>query len=453
MIDWFPNADRVPLYVAQENNFFAKHGLEVEFLWAGDPDAPLKLVAAGKYLSDVLWAGSISPKRKNNTNQVMGEKNIIIIGGGVIGLGIGWQLAKASTSVTIYERALAGRAASWAAAGMLAPLAEAHSEEPELLKLGCQSLARYPQWVRELEADAQMSIGYRVEGTLIVGLEPDDTYQLRHLYTAQQQLGLDVQWLTGREAGEMEPALSPRVTTAIHCASDHQVDNRLMVNALQRAYHAYGGVLRENSTVERISLKNGVVTGVHTQTGFQAADIVVLSAGCWSAQIEGVPDAIRPPVRPVKGQMLALQMETGISIKTVIRTLRARYPMSVYLVPRSDGRLIVGATSEEMGFDTRLTAGGVFELLRGAWEAVPGVYELPILETWAGLRPGSRDNAPILGAIHGNLSVENLILATGHYRNGILLTPITAYEIAKLILTGQPSETIAPFQLDRFLQR
>ena len=177
-------------------------------------------------------------------------------------------------------------------------------------------------------------------------------------------------------------------------------------------------------------------------------DVIVLSAGCESAQIQGLPDDIRPPVRPVKGQMLALQMEAGITVKNVIRTVRARYPTSVYLVPRTDGRLIVGATSEEMGFDTRLTAGGVFELLRGAWEAVPGIYELPLLETWTGLRPGSRDNAPILG----KTPVENLIYATGHYRNGILLTPITAYEIAKLILTGETSETIIRFRLDRFLR-
>ena len=140
-------------------------------------------------------------------------------------------------------------------------------------------------------------------------------------------------------------------------------------------------------------------------------------------------------------------MEEGIDVKTVIRTVRARYPTSVYLVPRTDDRLIIGATSEEMGFDTRLTVGGMFELLRGAWEVVPGIYELPILETWAGLRPGSRDNAPILG----KTKVENLIYATGHYRNGILLTPITAYEIAKLILSGETSEIITPFQLDRFL--
>lgn len=378
----------------------------------------------------------------------MVNKNIIIIGGGVIGLGIGWQLAKAGASVTIYERDRAGRAASWAAAGMLAPLAEAHTEEPELLTLGSKSLALYPQWVEELEADAQMSIGYRVEGTLIVGLEPDDSEQLRHLFAAQQHLGLDVHWLTGREAREIEPALSPRVTASIHCAADYQVDNRLMVEALQHAYKASGGVLHENSAIEKIVVENGIVIGVQTQDNFHESDVVVLSAGCWSAQIGGLPDAIRPPVRPVKGQMLALQMEEGIDIKTVIRTVRARYPTSVYLVPRTDGRLIIGATSEEMGFDIRLTVGGMYELLRGAWEAVPGVYELPILETWAGLRPGSRDNAPILG----KTPIKNLIYATGHYRSGILLAPITAYKIAKLILTSETSETIAPFQLERFLR-
>ena len=378
----------------------------------------------------------------------MANQKIIIIGGGVIGLGIGWQLAKAGAVVAIYERSQAGRAASWAAAGMLAPLAEAHTEEPELLKLGSQSLACYPQWVDALETDAEMSIGYRVEGTLIVGLEPDDTHQLRHLYASQQALGLDVEWLNGREARDIESALSPRVTAAIRCATDHQVDNRRMVQALQRAYQACGGTLHENSPIERIVVENGAATGVHTRTGFQRADVLILAAGCWSGRIEGIPDPLVPPVRPVKGQMLALEMEAGIRVKSVIRTVRARYPMSVYLVPRTDGRLIVGATSEEMGFDTRLTAGGVFELLRGAWEAVPGVYELPLLETWTGLRPGSRDNAPILG----KTPIENLIYATGHYRNGILLTPITAYEISKLILTGETSDVIAQFQLDRFLK-
>ena len=379
----------------------------------------------------------------------MTDKKIIIIGGGVIGLGIGWQLAKAGTAVTIYERSEVGRAASWAAAGMLAPLAEAHSEEPELLKLGCESLDRYPQWTAELEADAEMSIGYRVEGTLIVGLEPDDTHQLRHIYEAQQHLRLDVNWLNGREARDMESALSPRVTAAIHCASDYQVDNRRMVTALQGAYQASGGVLHEKSAIERVVIKkrngnrcSGTRWFSKSRHCYPLGGLLV-GADCWDSRCD--PSHL---VRPVKGQMLALQMEEGIAINSVIRTVRARYPVPVYLVPRADGRLIVGATSEEMGFDTRLTVGGVFELLRGAWEAAPGVYELPILETWTGLRPGSRDNAPILG----KTPIENLIYATGHYRNGILLTPVTAYEIAKLILTGETSETIAPFQLDQIFK-
>ena len=376
----------------------------------------------------------------------MKNKKILIIGGGVIGLGIGWQLAKAGASVTIHERGQAGRGASWAAAGMLGPIAEAHSAELDLLKLSNQSLARYPEWVDELETETEMPIGYRAEGTLLIAIEPDDTFQLEHTYALQQNLELHVEWLSGREARQIEPALSPYVTAAIRCETDHQVDNRLMAQALQRAYQGRGGVLHQNSTIESIVIENGTATGVQTQEGFQGADVCILAAGCWSGQINGLPETIIPPVRPVKGQMLALQMQEGITIKNVIRTVKARYPTPVYLVPRTDGRLIVGATTEELGFNTDLTVGGIYELLRGAFEAVPGVYELPLIETWAGLRPGSRDNAPILG----KTSVKNLIYATGHYRNGILLTPITAYEIAKLVLTGETSETIVPFHLDRF---
>ncbi len=376
----------------------------------------------------------------------MKNKKIFIIGGGVIGLGIGWQLAKAGAAVTIHDRGQAGRGASWAAAGMLGPIAEAHSDELTLLKLSNQSLARYPEWVEELETETGMSIGYRAEGTLIIGIDPDDTYQLRHTYALQQDLGLNVEWLSGQEAREIEGALSPYVTAAIRCQTDHQVDNRLMAQALERAYQGRGGVLHQNSSVERIVIENGTATGIQTQDGFQEADVCILAAGCWSGGIGGLPNTLIPPVRPVKGQMLALRMQDGVILKNVIRTVTTRYPMSVYLVPRGDGRLIVGATTEEVGFDTDLTVGGIYELLDGACEAVPGVYKLPLIETWTGLRPGSSDNAPILG----KTPVENLIYATGHYRNGILLTPITAYEIANLILTGETSETIAPFQLGRF---
>ena len=376
----------------------------------------------------------------------MKNKKIIIIGGGVIGLGIGWQLAKAGAAVTIHERGQVGRGASWAAGGMLGPIAEAHIDELDLLKLSNQSLARYPEWVDELESEAEMSIGYRAEGTLIIGIEPDDTYQLRHAYTLYQDLGLNVEWLSGQAAREIEGALSPYVTAAIRCETDHQVDNRLMVQALLYAYQLRGGMLHQHSSVERIVIENGTATGVQTADGFQGADVCILAAGCWSAQISGLPETMIPPVRPVKGQMLALQMREGIMISNVIRTVKARYPMPVYLVPRTDGRLVIGATTEELGFDTDLIVGGIYELLHGAFEAVPAIYKLPLIETWTGLRPGSSDNAPILG----KTPVENLIYATGHYRNGILLTPITAYEISTLVRTGEVSEIIAPFHLDRF---
>ena len=375
------------------------------------------------------------------------NKRVAIVGSGIIGLGIGWQLAKAGCTVSIYERDQAGRAASWAAAGMLAPHAEVHFEERALLKLGVQSCRMYPEWVAELEADSQMSVGYRAEGTLIVGVDRDDARELEHLYESQQLLDLKVEWITGTEAREMEPLLSPKITAAIWSRDDHQVDNRAMVEALIEAYRRAGGILHENTPVDKIEIFNGKAEGIWVKGNLESADVIVLAAGCWSSDIDGLPKAVQPPVRPVKGQMLALQMEEGIVLQKVIRAPRAKYPTDVYLVPKDNGRLVIGATNEEMDFDTRLTAGGLFELLRGTWEAVPGIYDLPVLETWTGLRPGSRDNAPILG----ETSVENLIMATGHYRNGILLTPVTAREIASLILTGEKPENIAPFELSRFM--
>ena len=379
-------------------------------------------------------------------SNIHANKRVIIVGGGVIGLGIGWQLAKAGCTVSIYERNKAGRAASWAAAGMLAPHAEVHFEERELLQLGVQSCRMYPEWVAELETDSQMSAGYRAEGTLIVGVDRDDARELEHLYESQKLLDLKVEWITGIEAREIEQLLSPKITAAIWSKDDHQVDNRAMVQALIEAFRRADGRLHEETPVDKIEIVNGKAEGIWVKGNLEEADVIVLAAGCWSSDINGLPKAVQPPVRPVKGQMLALQMEEGIVLEKVIRAPRAKYPTDVYLVPKDDGRLVIGATSEEMGFDTRLTAGGLFELLRGTWEAVPGIYDLPVIETWAGLRPGSRDNAPILG----ETGVENLIMATGHYRNGILLTPITARDIASLILTGETPETIAPFKLSRF---
>jgi glycine oxidase len=186
---------------------------------------------------------------------------------------------------------------------------------------------------------------------------------------------------------------------------------------------------------------NDRVQGVRLADKMLMVKTVVLAAGAWSRDIDGLPDEVRPPVRPVKGQMLAVQMPRHAPLlKHVV------WGPDAYLVPRLDGRLLIGATVEEQGFDMQLTAGGIFELLRGAWETLPGIYDLPIVELWAGLRPGSRDDAPILGPTR----VEGLIMATGHFRNGILLAPVTAYAISHFILTGELIETVKPFTLERF---
>ncbi|MEW6441417.1 MAG: glycine oxidase ThiO [bacterium] len=367
-------------------------------------------------------------------------KSVTIVGGGVIGLSIGWVLSKQGCAVTIWERGAAGREASWAAAGMLSALAEVHFDEQDLLRLGLVSARMYPEWVGELEAASGMSIGYRTDGTLIVGIDPDDARDLRHRYEIQSHFQLRVEWLRGAEARVREPLLSPRVTAAISCLDDHRVDNRRMVEALKVALQAAGGVLEENCPVEKIEIRNGRAEGVWVQGELREARTIILAAGCWSGSMAGLPDAVRPPVRPVKGQMIALQMLPESTLTNVVQAPDA------YMVPKQDGRLFIGATCEEMGFDTQLTAGGMFELLRGAWEAVPGIYDFPMAETWVGLRPGSRDNAPILG----KTPVEGLIMATGHFRKGILLTPVTAREIAALVLTGETSEQIAPLQLSRF---
>ncbi|MEC9258309.1 MAG: glycine oxidase ThiO [Candidatus Poribacteria bacterium] len=367
-------------------------------------------------------------------------KKVAIIGGGVIGLSIGWQLAKNSLDVTIYDRDWAGQGASWAAAGMLSPRAEVHMQERDLLQLGLVSAELYPEWVDELESDSQTSVDYRTHGTLMVALDRDDQAELEDHYEVQRALDLPVEWLTGVEAREIEPYLSPRITSAVSCKSDVQINNRLMVQALIQAFKKFGGNLRQQTSVRKIEIQNEKAIGIQVQEDFIEADLVILSAGCWSSQIDGLPDWVRPPVRPVKGQMIALRMETPPILQHVI------YAPDAYLAPKGDGRLLIGATCEEQGFDTKITAGGMFELLRGAWEVLPSIYELPIDETWAGLRPGSRDNAPILG----RTQIKNLIMATGHYRQGILLTPVTCREISALIMTGQTSNLIAPFMLERF---
>ncbi len=375
------------------------------------------------------------------------EAMIVIIGGGICGLGIGWHLARAGRAVCVVERGEANMAATWAAAGMLAPQAEAEHAEEALLPLAMESRAMWADYAADLQQASGIDVDYRTEGTLVVALDRDDREHLEHRFAYFRDLGLGVDWLSGYEARQKEPYLARGITGAIYSPLDHQVDNRRVAVALKAAYLAAGGTLREQTEVDEILVSGGRVTGVRIGDEKIAAEAVVDAAGAWARNVPGMPEAGRPPVRPLKGQMLSVRMATDAPIlRHVVWGPGNSIVPSIYLAPKSDGRLIVGATVEEMGFDTDLTAGGLFELLRSAWEALPGIYDLPVTESWAGLRPASRDDAPILGPT----PVEGLVMATGHHRNGILLAPITARAVGDYLLTGRVADIIRPFLLDRF---
>ena len=364
-----------------------------------------------------------------------------MIGAGVIGLGIAWRLAQAGCAVTVFDRGEAGHGASWAAAGMLAAAVETEPGEEPLLPLALESQLLWIDFARELEAAAGISVNYRDEGTLVVALNRDDAAQLHHSYEFQKGLVLDLHWLSAAEARQREPHLKPGIAAAVWSPRDHQVENRDLGRALAIAARGAGVELVEHCAVREVLFKGGRATGVVTERGQEPVDVVVLAAGAWSREIGGIPAAYLPPVRPIKGQMLALQMDPAAPLlRHVVWLPRA------YLAPRNDGRLLIGATVEERGFDNRLTAGGMLALLEGAWRAVPSIEELPIAETWVGFRPGSRDDAPMLGPS----GIDGLVVATGHHRNGILLTPVTAAVISAFVLTGRMPEMARPFSPERF---
>ena len=370
-----------------------------------------------------------------------GRPRVAIIGAGAIGLGIGWRLAQARCTVEVFERDRAGRGASWAAAGMLAAGVETEPGERSLAALTAESLRRWPDFAAELEAAAGISVELRTEGTLAVATNADEAARLRHETEFQRSLGIELRWLTGAEARRLEPHLAPGIAAAAQSPRDIQVNNRRLVTALARAVERAGGTLHEQARVDAIETAGGRVRALRAGNRRFEADAVVLAAGAWSREIQELPPEARPPVRPVKGQMLALQMDAAAPlIRHVV------WAPGVYLVPRLDGRLIVGATVEERGFDASLTAGAMLSLLEAAWRVLPAIENCPIAESWVGFRPGSPDDAPILGPT----GVEGLILATGHHRTGILLTPVTADEVSRCVLSGEASEAIRPFGIERF---
>ncbi|MER6468379.1 glycine oxidase ThiO [Streptomyces collinus] len=371
--------------------------------------------------------------------------DVLVIGGGIIGLVTAWRAAQRGLATAVVDPEPGGGAAR-VAAGMLAAVTELHYGEETLLALNLESARRYPDFAAELTELTGHDLGYRRCGTLAVALDADDRAHLRELHALQQRSGLESEWLSGRDCRRLEPMLAPGVRGGLRVDGDHQIDPRRLASALVAACER-AGVVFHRAWAERLDVVRDRAAGITTADGTAlAAGRVVLAGGSLSGRLAGVPDEVLPPVRPVKGQVLRLTVPRRCA-PFLNRTVRAVVRGSqVYLVPRENGELVVGATSEELGWDTTVTAGGVYELLRDAHELVPGITELPLTETRAGLRPGSPDNAPLLGPS----GLDGLLLATGHYRNGVLLTPVTGDVMAQVLTGGELPPEARPFTPRRF---
>ena len=373
---------------------------------------------------------------------------VAVVGAGVIGLSAAWELANAGCEVDVFDDVPA-RGASFAAAGMLAPLSETAAGEDEVLRFGLWSLSLWPDFAARLEEASGSAVGLRSVGTLVVAVDADDARELRRFTARLAAQGVAAQGhgatvLTSREARSVEPALSPRLAAAVSVAGDHSVDNRALTAALLRAGTSAGARLHR----ERVGvvIAHGRAVGVCGRSAgvTRSADVVVVAAGAASATVEGIPAGCLPRVRPVKGQILRLKGEPGMLHHTVRAQVGGQ---SVYLVPRADGGLVVGATSEDIGPDTRVTAGAVHDLLRRAIAVVPEVAELELVEATARLRPATADNTPVVGATR----VEGLLVAGGHYRGGVLMAPATAAAVTDLVLRRRGSpllDALSPLRFD-----
>jgi glycine oxidase len=403
----------------------------------------------------------VSEKRGSDVGDVNAcdAFDVVVVGGGVIGLSCAWRLTQRGARVAMVERGDPGCGATRVAAGMLAPVGELTFGEPELLELTLAAARLYPEFVAELEDVSGKETGYEQLGALHVALDRDEAAQLRRVHDLQRSLELEAQWLAPRRCRELEPGLTPSFHGGVFAPGEAAVDPRALMRALLAALRAEGAeVLTGTEVVDGIFEEErlvGVQTArrrsdtqevsdhrldaeMRTETVIRA-ETVVLANGAWSGASEWLPDHARPPVRPVKGQVLELRRRDGEPpARHILASER------VYLVPRGDGRLIVGATVEEMGYDTAVTAGGVHELLREAYRLLPDVAEMELVDAIAGLRPGTPDNLPIVGPG----AIDGLVLATGHFRNGILLAPLAAQAVVDL-LCGTPSSDRRPAEVAR----
>ncbi len=384
-------------------------------------------------------------------NSAATAADVLIVGGGVIGLAIGWRAAQRGLSVVLADPD-PGRGASYAAAGMLTPVAEAAYAEHELFHLGCASLHRYPSFVAELADATGQNVGFRQSGTLLVGYDADDLAAIAEHAILRESFGAPSQRLSSRECRKAEPLLGPAISGGLLVPDDASVDPRLLTDALLAAAVKAGLRHRPERAVTLLTAGDRA-TGATLADGTKgAATQVVLSAGWASTALAGIPHGAAPPLRPVKGQIMRLRptsqtVAAGLSPSLVTRTVRGLVQgSSVYLVPREGGELVVGATQEEMGPDTTVTAGAVWQLLRDARAILPGIAELEFAEVVAGLRPGTPDNAPVIGMSR----LPGLVLATGHFRSGVLLAPVTADLVTELLVTGDLPVAAAPFTPARF---
>jgi glycine oxidase len=375
--------------------------------------------------------------------------DVVIAGGGVIGTAIAWRAAVAGLAVTLVDPDH-GDAASLVAAGMLAPVSEALFGEGDLLRVNLLAVARFGSFAAELEEATGRQVGLRREGTLAVAYDPGDYAALVRLTAFRRSAGLDAEELDSRACRKLESFLTPDVHGGVLFAGDWSVDNRRYAAAL-RAAAAAAGVRMVRDRVTEVLTSGDRAGGVRLADGGDiGADRVVVAAGCWTGAITGVPAPVRAAVRPVKGQLLRLRHPAGLP-PVITHTIRATVRgADVYLVPRADGEVVVGATQEERGPDRTVTAGAVHDLLRDALSVLPVTSELELAETCAGLRPGTPDNGPVVGPVVDAGGPGGLLLATGHYRNGILMSPVTADAIVAHLTGQQAAPEWEPFAPGRF---
>ena len=368
--------------------------------------------------------------------------DVAVIGGGVIGLTIARALAhRGAGDVCLIERNAVGYEASFAAGGMLAPQAEANSQD-DFFHLACRSRDLYPNFAAALLDETGIDIELDTTGTLYVALTYHDLVEIEKRYDWQNAAGLAVEKLTPSQARELEPCINADVLGALRFPLDVQVENRRLLAALTNSVSNLGVSILTGASVESVKIERDRVTGVITSRGVISCPSVVIAAGTWSSLIKLSPASEKPAlvIEPVRGQMISFDARPQVTRHVI-------YSPRGYIVPRQDGRLLAGSTSERAGFAKQVTAGGISTILKNALEISPSVASLPIIDTWAGLRPRSPDSLPVLGPCD---EIGGLFYATGHYRNGILLAPATGELITEAVVAGVTSPLLGPFSPGRF---